>query len=405
LQAGGQGFKSPHVHQPLRIRELSKQQHFRVGVCAAVSFAAVFLVAPFPSFGLAQAHQLRTPSHQGQPQSDPGSELQAGTDLTQHGRFAEAIPHLLAARGHVANEYAASFNLALCYVATSQPKLAIPVLEQLQREKSATAAVWNLSAQAYVGDAQPDKAFSAVQRAAEITPDDARLYSYVSDACMAASNNDLGLKVVDLGLHNVPRSARLHYERAVFLTNLDRFDEAKKDFQLARELGTNADIGYLAAVHESLIQGNLDTSIRVARQAISEGKDNYILLSLYADALFRAGAYAGSSNFSEAERAAEKSVAQKTDYAPSRITLAKLYRIGGRLDDSISQLEAARKLDPHNPAVYSNLATAYRLKGDRANAHKALAVLESLNRKQVIAIRDSGTNTGDRRGNVSAVRN
>jgi predicted Zn-dependent protease len=365
----------------------------------------VLLVASLARFDLAQAHQFRNRPNQSQASTDAESELQAGTDLTQQGRFAEAIPHLLAARGHVANEYAASFNLALCYVATSQPKLAIPILEGLQKENSATAAVWNLSAQAYVGDAQPDKAFSALQRAAEITPGDARLYSYVSDACMAASENDLGLKVVDLGLHNVPRSARLHYERAVFLTNLDRFDEAKKDFQLARELGANTDVGYLATVHESLIEGNLDASIRAARQAISEGKDNYILLALYAEALFREGVHPEGSNFSDAERAAEKSVAERPDYAPSRITLAKLYRIGGRLDDSIAQLEAARKLDPQNPAVYSNLATAYWLKGDRTREHAALAVLEHLNQKQVTAIRHSGTKAGDRRGNVSAVRN
>ncbi|HTU32859.1 MAG TPA: tetratricopeptide repeat protein [Candidatus Acidoferrum sp.] len=332
-------------------------------------------------------------------------ELQNGTDLTREGKFADAIPHLLAARGHVADEYAASFNLALCYVAKGQSKLAIPIVEQLQKEKPAITAVWNLSAQAYVGDAQPEKALAALRHAAQIMPNDARLYSYVADACTAAHDNSLGLKVVDLGLRNVPRSPRLHYERAVFLTALDRFTEAKKDFHLASQLGQNTDIGYLASVHESLVEGDLGESIREAREAISKGKDNYILLSLYAEALFRSGVYPGSPGLTEAERAAEKSIAQRSDYAPSRITLGKLYRIDHRLDDSIAQLEAARKLDPQNPAVYANLATAYRLKGDRASAHQALAVLERLNQKQVTAIRDSGTKTGERRGNVSAVQN
>lgn len=378
----------------------------RAAAGLVVRSVAIFIAFAWP-YGTFAARQSTVSQRQQQNafQNDADSELQTGTDLTRQGKFAEAIPHLIAARGHVANDYAANFNLALCYVATGQPKLAIPIVEELQEQQSATAAVWNLSAQAYIGAQQPDKAFDALQRAARITPGDARLYSYVADACSAARNDTLGLRVVDLGLHNVPHSARLHYERAVFLTGLDRFSEAKQDFQLASELGRDTDIGYLALVHESLIAGDLAESIRVARQAISKGQDDYILLSLYAEALFREGVYTGSANLNEAEHAAERSVAERPDYAPSRITLGKLYRIDGRLDGSIEQLEAARRLDPRNPAVYSNLASAFRLKGNRTKAHEALAALEKLNREQVIAIRDSGTKTGERRGNVSAVRN
>ncbi|MGH9736149.1 MAG: tetratricopeptide repeat protein [Candidatus Acidiferrales bacterium] len=351
-----------------------------------------------------RAQQAKPPAQQDQLQNGAESDLQTGTELTRSGKFAQAIPHLLAARGHAANEYAANFNLALCYVATGEYKLAVPIVERLQEQKP-TAAVWNLSAQAYVGNSQPEKAFAALQHAAQITPADARLYSYVADACTAAHDNALGLKVVDLGLRNIPRSPRLHYERAVFLTALDRSIEAKSDFQLASDLGRNTDIGYLAVVHEALVEGDLDVSIRTAREAISKEKDNYILLSLYAEALFRSGVRPGSAGLIEAERAAEKSIAERSDYAASRVTLGKLYRIDRRLDDSIAQLEAARRLDPQNPAVYSNLATAYGLKGDRARAGAALAVLERLNHQQVIAIRDSGTKTGERRGNVSGVQN
>src|SRR5579872_4118781 len=49
-------------------------------------------------------------------------ELQKGIALTRGGKFQEAIPHLLAAQGQVTSELAASFNLALCYVATGQFK-------------------------------------------------------------------------------------------------------------------------------------------------------------------------------------------------------------------------------------------------------------------------------------------
>ncbi len=384
---------------------IERPYSFRIDLRASLFGAVVILGLLFLPFLQASARQSNEPSQQDQFQGAAETNLQVGTDLTRQGKFSEAIPHLLAARGHVADEYAASFNLALCYVASGEPKLALAILEPLQRKDASKAAVWNLSAQAYVADGQGDKAITALQRAAQITPNDARLYSYVADACRAARDNLLGLKVVDLGLRNVPQSPRLHYERAVFLIALDRMKEAKQDFEMASELGKDTDIGYLAAVHESLIEGNLEESIQKGREAISKGKADYILLSLYADALFRSGVYPGSPGLAEAERAAEESIAERADYAPPRITLGKLYRIDHRLDDSIRQLEAARKLDPQNPAVYSNLATVYRLKGDREQTRDALAVLERLNKQQVIAIRDSGTKTGERRGNVSAVQN
>ena len=48
------------------------------------------------------------------------TELQLGIALTQRGSFGEAIPHFLAAKGRVSDEYAVEFNLALCYTGTGQ---------------------------------------------------------------------------------------------------------------------------------------------------------------------------------------------------------------------------------------------------------------------------------------------
>jgi len=48
------------------------------------------------------------------------AEFQTGTALTKKSLFREAIPHLLAARILATHEYAANFDLALCYVGTRQ---------------------------------------------------------------------------------------------------------------------------------------------------------------------------------------------------------------------------------------------------------------------------------------------
>jgi predicted Zn-dependent protease len=337
--------------------------------------------------------------------ADPEAELRAGTDLTRQGRFLEAIPHLLAAQGHVNDEYAASFNLALCYVASHQPKLAIPLLSNLRDQGHATADVWNLLAQAFVGDAQSQKAFEAFEKAAALRPESEKLYSLVADACLDQQDYDLGLKVVDAGLQKLPESARLHYQRGVFLTALDRFDMAKRDFDLASQSAPGTDIGYLAAAHEDLLEWNTTGAIRVAREAIANGKDNYILLSILGEALIRSGINPGDTGFDEAKSALEKSAAERPGYSRSHISLGKLYLMEDRADDAIAQLEHARELDPRNPAVYSYLASAYRSKGDMQHAKEMLATLARLNQDQVTAIRDSGTTTGEHRGDVNGVRN
>src|SRR5437763_13848102 len=89
------------------------------------------LVAILVSLGLMCAVFTKTYSEGGLPQTaqrtsapaestQPESELRVGIDLTRQGKFAEAIPHFLAARGHVSAGYAADFKLALCYVGTSE---------------------------------------------------------------------------------------------------------------------------------------------------------------------------------------------------------------------------------------------------------------------------------------------
>jgi predicted Zn-dependent protease len=369
--------------------------------------AALFVLALLASgAGASQRNQQSQVATPGMGALEGGeTELQTGTRLTSQGRFAEAVPHLLAARGHVAERYAVNFNLALCYVGLREPKSAIPILEELRGDGNVTPAVWNLLAQAYVGTGQSEKAFGALRRAAALTPDDEKLYAYVADACTEAHNNELGLKVVDFALRHVPRSARLHYQRAVFLTSLDDFQKAKGDFELAARLAPGSEISYIASAHEALIEGDLALVIRTAREAIAQHKDGYIVLSMLGQALIRSGVDVGDPGFSEAQKALEKSIAERPDYPGSRILLAQLDLMDGRVDDAIAQLDAARPLDPQNPAVYSHLATALRRKGDRKRLREALEVLARLNQRQVTAIRDAGTKSGEHRGNIASVHN
>lgn len=329
-----------------------------------------------------------------EPDSQAEEELQKGTALTRAGSFAEAIPHLLAARGRASNDYAASFNLCLCFVATGQPGQAIPILTALRAAGHNNADVNNLLAQAYVGDGQNQKALEALQQASKLAPENEKLYLFVADACMAKQEYAVGLQVVDLGLDHVPNSAHLHYQRGMFLALLDELDAGTKDFDQVRGLAPETDIAFVAATQKAMFEGDVFEAVRAAREGVKKGHHDYVLLTLLGEALLRSGIAPGQPEFTEAQEALEESVAERPNYADSHLALGKLILLDNRLGDAIAHLETARQLNPNNASVYSNLAAAYRRRGDLEQAQNMLAVLANLNQAQAEKIRSA---PGDRK--------
>lgn len=370
--------------------------HLTKAVSAATILLAIVCLGqvPLPTRSLSGIDRQNPPTSESTPSppSEAGQardELHRGTALTRQGRFQEAIPHLLAARSGDINAYALEFNLGLCYVGMGEYEKAISILEELRRREHETADVDNLLAQAYVGKGQRSEALSALDRAAAISPQNEKLFSFVADACVDHQEFELGLKVVELGLRDLPQSARLHYEKAVLLSQLDQFDIAKVDFELARKLGQGSEIGYLAAGQEELLEGNIAEGIRLAREGIGKGIRNPALLVILGKALLRSGITPGQPEFNEAQNALEKSVAERPNDADSQIALGQVYLLGGHLDDAIAALEAARKMRPEQPSIYASLAKAYRQKGDSQRAEESIAKLQSLNQAQAERIRSA----------------
>jgi predicted Zn-dependent protease len=320
---------------------------------------------------------------------DPQAErdLQLGIALTRRGSFAEAIPHFLAAKGRVADEYALEFNLALCYVGTDGFEKAIPVLTGLHAGAHEGAEVENLLAQAYAGNGNEGEAFEALRRAATFTPKNEKLYLFVADAFVKRQEDAQSLRVIEFGLQHLPESARLHYERGYLLSMLDDFDSAKPDFEQAVRLAPHSEIGHLAEAQENLFAGNLAEAIRVARAATAEGMQDYQLLAILGEALIRAGASPGQAEIVEARTALEKSVAARPNYASAQIALGHVDLLDGRLDAAIEHLENGRRLSSRNPAVYSLLAAAYRRSGRREQEEAMLTILAKLNQEQAQRIR------------------
>lgn len=317
-----------------------------------------------------------------EPAAQPEAELQTGITLTRGGHFSEAIPHFLAARGRVWDEYAAEFNLALCYVGVGEFPKAISILAELRKGRHENASVENLLSQAYEGNNQPKEAFESFQKAAALTPKDEKLYLLVEAAFLEKQDYPQGLRVLEAGLQSLPDSARLHYELGYTLWQLEEPAMAKPEFERAAAIAPHSVIGYLAAAQESFMLGDLTQAAKTARAGILEGFADYQLLCLLGDALIHNGATPGTPEFAEAKQALEQSIATRPNYASSQIALGRILLQEERVDAAIEHLELGRKLAPQNPTPCLLLATAYRKRGDAAQAQAMLDMVAKLNKEQ-----------------------
>jgi len=350
---------------------------FRTGVPLAFLLLAVVVPPAFPQ----SSGRVGT-------EFSLSDEARQGADLTRRGKFQDAIPLFLTALKDAPEDFAIKFNLALCYVALGEFDKAIQLLNSLPGSQR-NANVENLLAQSYIGTGQSNKAFTALQRAARASPGDEKLYLYIADACNAYADYDLGLKTVDLGLEKLPRAARLHYRRAVFLSLLEAPEEANRAFDQAIKLAGGDSIGYVSAAHKNLLSGNVAEALRAARLGVRQSKPDVLLLIFLSEALIRTGVAPGDTEFAEARGALEQALAERPSYSPALIAMAKLDLMEHRWSEAIGRLEAARQLEPRNPTVYSNLGQAYRLSGDQQRAQQILAILARLNQEHVERIRSA----------------
>jgi Putative Zn-dependent protease, contains TPR repeats len=352
-------------------------QRVLFGIVAIIALALPSLAQPANAFPLQSGNAKSS-----QDKGDAESALRKGISLTRQGLFQEAITPLVQAQGRVVEEYAARFNLALCYFGTGNYVKSIEILKDLRSSSYGTAAVNNLLAQAYVGERQPEQAIAALTEASRQTPNDEKLYAYVSDASTDHYEYDLGLRVADLGLKHLPESARLHYERAMFLARLDRFEEAKPEFDRASELAPESDIAYLAVVQKELYEDNFAEALRSVRRGLQSGHRDYQMLSLLGTILMHVGVAPGQPEFIEAREALEASVAVRPNYSTSQIALGKLCLMENRVNEAVVHLEIGRSLEPRNLAIYPSLAEAYRRRGDLNRSHECLKILSGLLREK-----------------------
>lgn len=329
--------------------------------------------------------------------------LQFGLALTlaRHELYDRAIPYFQSVNEAYPDSYNAAFNLAVCYVLTKQFPQAIAVLNSTVKRGQETAELDNLLAEALEGIQQVQEAINTLRKATQLAPNDENNYVDLATLCTKYDAYDLGLQIIEVGLHYHPESDRLIFQRGVLEAMKDRFDLAENDFQMASRLAPDKNLTYVALGVTYMQTGHLPEAIRSLRQRIKEKPNDPILLYLLGDALIRSGATPGDPTFEEARTVLERSVKLNLQLAASQVDLAKLYLRENRLDEAREHLEWAKAIDPKDKTAYSQLAVVYRRSGKPELANAILNTLSQLNEedrhedhRQRLRIADSATQSG-----------
>jgi tetratricopeptide (TPR) repeat protein len=317
----------------------------------------------------------------------PRSQFDLGLTLAQHNLFRQATSYFEATRRSFPDSYDIGFDLALCHVQLKEYSQAINVLRDLSNRGHKTSELDNLLAEAYEGDKQTQAAIDALRDATLLTPDDEDNYLDLAALCMNHDALDLGMEIVNVGLHYHPQSERLIFQRGLLHAMQNQFELAERDFQQAAELAPEKNFSYVGLGVSYLQTGNLPQAIAMLRQRIHVKPDDPLLQYLLGEALIRSGANPGDTAFKEAQAALETSVRLNPKFAESLVVLAKIYLKENHVEEAIAQLEKARALDPKSQAAYSQLAVAYRRLGKPELAKQMLSSLKELNEQERVTSR------------------
>lgn len=259
------------------------------------------------------------------------------------------------------------YNLGLALLQSKKAAEAVDVLRPLaapapQRPDS---EVLSLLAAAYEAAKHTPDALSALRCAAELYPREERHYIDFASICMEHSSLELGIEVLDVGVKNIPNSARLHATLGALLVRAGMPDRGFGEFKRAQELDPRAAYGDVGMSLALLQSDQLEASIVILRKQWAQSQTNPMISFMLAQALLRAGPEPGNFEFEEAQSLLKKTVALDPDHSRAHGLLGKNYALGGNVLSAIKELETALRLDPGDRTSAYQLALLYGKTGQK----------------------------------------
>jgi tetratricopeptide (TPR) repeat protein len=251
------------------------------------------------------------------------------------------------------------FNLGLSLFDAKKPAEAVEVLRPLASGQRPDSELLSLLAAAHEAAKDTPEALKVLRRAADLYPLEDRHYIDFASICMEHSSLDLGIDVLEVGIKNIPGSARLHATLGALLVRAGKLDRGTDEFQTAQTLAPQDAYGNVGVSLALLQSDQVEESLRLLRQQWAQSQSSPMVSFMLAQALLRAGPDPSLAEFQEAERMLKKTIELNPNHSRAHGLLGKNYAMAGNTTEAIRELETALRLDPADRTSAYQLALLY----------------------------------------------
>lgn len=275
---------------------------------------------------------------------------------------------------------AVQFNLGLSLFEADLHPQAIAALTPLAARERPESEVLSLLADAYQAGQQIPEALETLKRAVGLYPQQQRHYLDLANLCMEQEAHDLGLEILEAGIKNIPKSARLHGMRGVLLAQLSKFEEAEAEFTRATDLDPSRAPGRIGLSITLQQTGRLRESIPLLREQATREPYNAVVNTMLGRALIQTGELEQTER-AEARAALERAVEADPAFTSAWVELGKLHMKTGQFNEAISALEHAIAEAPDDRQAVYQLMLALRKAGRPEEARSLVKKLRAMIRR------------------------
>jgi tetratricopeptide (TPR) repeat protein len=295
--------------------------------------------------------------------SQPGAVQEYGACLVKLKETDKAITIFSRALAQSNADTGARYRLASVQMMAQRPKDAIATLQPLLQANTPDADTLELAASAYEADENTPEAVRILRQAIVSDPHNINLYVDFANVSLDHQSYQVGVDMINAGLHAEPKSAPLYVARGILYVQLGQYDKAEADFEEADTLDPRQSIGSAAEGLAAEQENDPDRALSTVREKLVKAPKDAFLLYLQAEILAQKGPDPGTAEFREALESAKKAIALRPSLGSARDILAKLYLQAGQNDAAVVQSRRALSTDAKDQTALYHLIQALRRTG------------------------------------------
>lgn len=255
------------------------------------------------------------------------------------------------------------YNLASAQLSRKKAGEALEILQPLLNAPPVQSEVLDLAGEAYEASGDTPHGVELLRKAILAQPQNETYYLHFTDLCFDHSSFQVGIDMIDAGLTQLPRSAKLYLARGILWGQLGDFAKAESDFDHADRLDPNGVISGAATSLAELQNSNLKQALQLARRKLVTSPDDPMLNYVKAETLRQMGVGPDTAEFREALESASVAVRLKPGFAAARNLLGSLYMQESKLQLAAELFRAVLKEDPADQTAIYRLIQISRKTG------------------------------------------